>query len=191
MTGQTLSSRMLMYLSAFISPSTIAVVADACPHHDTAFAVRIPLHQVRSPLFLHTYCNKRTAYNNPWCVLLSKWLWIMVSFIVPVVVNEGVLCWAEWLCIVMYYAGQSGYESWCAMLIPMVGNQGVSCRTSGCESWFVILSQWLWIMVCYAEPVFMYYGVLCWASGCESWCIILSQWLWIMVCYGKPSGCES
>jgi hypothetical protein len=64
-------------------------------------------------------------------------------------------------------------------------------RTSGCESWCIILSQWLCIMVRYAEPVVVNHGVLFWASGCESWCVILSQWLWIMVWYAKDSGCDS
>jgi hypothetical protein len=63
-------------------------------------------------------------------------------------------------------------------------------------------NQWLWIMVCYAEPVVVNHGVLCWASDCESWCAMLNQWLCIMVCYAEPvvvnhgvlfwaSGCES
>jgi hypothetical protein len=76
-----------------------------------------------------------------------------------------------------------------------------------------MLSQWLWIMGCYAEPVVVTHGelccargvnhcVLCWASGCESWCANLSHWLCIMLCYAEPvvvnhyvlfwtSGCES
>jgi hypothetical protein len=64
------------------------------------------------------------------------------------------------------------------------------------------ISQWLWIMVCYAEPVGVTHVVLCWASGCDSWCVILSQSLWIIVSYAEPadvnygvlfnaSGCES
>ena len=63
---------------------------------------------------------------------------------------------------------------------------GLSCSASGCESWWAMLRQWVWIMVCYAEPVVMSHGVLWWARGCESWCVILSQWLWIMVWYGEP-----
>jgi hypothetical protein len=43
----------------------------------------------------------------------------------------------------------------------VVMHYGVLGRTSGCESWFAMLSQWLLIMVCYAGPVVMYYGVLC------------------------------
>jgi hypothetical protein len=37
------------------------------------------------------------------CVILSQWLWIMMSYAEPVVVNDGVLFWA------------SGYESWCVI----------------------------------------------------------------------------
>jgi hypothetical protein len=57
------------------------------------------------------------------------------------------------------------------------------CWTSGFEWWCVMLSKWLWLMVCNAEQVVVSHGELCWASGCESWCVMLSQWLWIMVCY--------
>jgi hypothetical protein len=39
-----------------------------------------------------------------------------------------------------------------------------------------MLSQWLWIMLCYA---------------CESWLVILSQWLWIMVCHHNSSTIDS
>jgi hypothetical protein len=86
---------------------------------------------------------------------------------------------------------------------PVVVPHGVSFGASGWASWFVILSQWLLIMVCDAKPI-----------GCESWCIMQSkvvvnhdvicwaQWLGVMVCYAKPvvvnhglaywaSGCES
>ena len=67
----------------------------------------------------------------------------------------------------------------------------------------VLLSQWLWIMVCYTEPVVVNHGVLFWAIGCESYGVLcLNQRLWIMVCYAEPvvvnhgvlfwdSGCES
>jgi hypothetical protein len=45
------------------------------------------------------------------------------------------------------------------------------------NQWLVILSPWLLIMLCYAEPVVVNNGVLYFASGCETWCVILSQWL--------------
>jgi hypothetical protein len=93
-----------------------------------------------------------------WCVILSQWLWIMVWYARPssceswcimlskVVMNHDVVCWAQSLGIMMYYAE------------AMVVYNGVLCWASGCESWFVILSQWLWIMVWYSEP----------SSGCKS-----------------------
>ena len=56
---------------------------------------------------------------------------------------------------------------------PVVTNHGLLCCAKGCESWRVILSQWLRIMVCYAEPVVVNHGVLC-------------KWLLIMVCYAEP-----
>jgi hypothetical protein len=84
---------------------------------------------------------------------------------------------------------------------------------SGCESWWVMLSQWLWIMVYHAEQVVENHGLSCWAivvnpgelccdSGYESWCAMLSQWFWVMVCNAEAevvnhgvlwwaSGCES
>jgi hypothetical protein len=62
-------------------------------------------------------------------------------------------------------------------------------------------SQWLWVMLNYAEPVVVSHGVECWASGCELWCAMVSQYLLIMVCNSEPvvvnhgvrygaSGCE-
>jgi hypothetical protein len=64
--------------------------------------------------------------------------------------------------------------------------QYITCWASGYETWCVMLSQWLWIMVCHTEPVVVNHGVLYWASAWESLCVILSQWLWIMVCYAEP-----
>ena len=43
---------------------------------------------------------------------------------------------------------------------PVVVNHSVLSGASGCDSWRVILSQWLLIMVCYAAPVAVYHGVL-------------------------------
>jgi hypothetical protein len=54
---------------------------------------------------------------------------------------------------------------------------------SGCELWWVMLSQWVWIIMCYAERIVVNHVVLCWTSGCESWSVMLSQWSWIMFCY--------
>jgi hypothetical protein len=74
----------------------------------------------------------------------------------------------------------------------MVVKHGVLRWASGCESWWALMCQWLWIMVYYAVSVVVNHGVLCWASGCESCCSMLCQWLWSLVCYAEPvSGCES
>jgi hypothetical protein len=105
-----------------------------------------------------------------WCVMLSQWLWIMVSYAEPnscesccvilsrVCLSYGVLCRA---------IGYKWYES-------VVVNHGVLCWTSGCESWCGMLTKWLWIMVCNAEQVV------------ESFWVMLSQWLWVMVCNAEP-----
>ena len=63
----------------------------------------------------------------------------------------------------------------------------VLCGVSRCESWCVILNQWLLIIVCIAKQVSVNHCELLCASGCESWCAMLSQWLLIMLCYA----CES
>ena len=42
---------------------------------------------------------------------------------------------------------------------PVGGSYGVQCCASGCESVCVILSQWLCVMVSYAEPVVVSHGV--------------------------------
>jgi hypothetical protein len=48
---------------------------------------------------------------------------------------------------------------------PVAVNHGVLCGASGCESWSVILSQWLLIMVCNDEQVIVNHGELCCAGG--------------------------
>jgi hypothetical protein len=113
------------------------------------------------------------------------WLCIIVSYAGPVVVNHGVLCWAN------------DCHSWCVMLSqrlwfmvcyaePVFVNNGGLCCVSGCESCCDIPSHWvditvrmmcqcMWIMVSYAEAVVVNHGEVCWANG-----------LWIMVCYAVP-----
>jgi hypothetical protein len=49
---------------------------------------------------------------------------------------------------------------------PVVVNHGVLCGASGCESWSVILSQWLFIMVCIAEQVIVNHDEFYCSSGC-------------------------
>ena len=45
--------------------------------------------------------------------------------------------------------------------VPVILNHGVLYQISRCESWCAMLSQWLVMMVCYAEPVVVNDGVLC------------------------------
>jgi hypothetical protein len=94
-----------------------------------------------------------------WCVMLIKWLWIMVCNAEPVVVSHGVQCWAN------------GCVSWCTMVSqcllimvcnsePVVVNHGLLCCAKGCNLWDVMLCQWFWIVLCYTEPVVVNHGVL-------------------------------
>jgi hypothetical protein len=46
-----------------------------------------------------------------------------------------------------------------------------------CESWCVMLIQWLCIMVSYAEPMGVNHDVLFCANGYESCCSMLNQWM--------------
>ena len=91
----------------------------------------------------------RPSGCESWFVMLSQWLWIMVNYAEPVVMNHGVLYWAS-SCKSCW---GSGSESWCVWW------------DSGCDSWIVMLCQMLWIMFCYAEPVVVNHVGLCWAIG--------------------------
>ena len=53
-------------------------------------------------------------------------------------------------------------------------NHGVLYGAIGSESWCVMLSKWLLIMMCIAEPVAVHHGLFFCASGCESCCAKLS-----------------
>jgi hypothetical protein len=149
--------------------------------------------------------------HKSWCVMLRQWLWIMVCYSEPVVVNHGVLY------------GAIGCESWCVILSqwllvmmciaePVSVNHGLFCwlriihhysqtLAQNNTPWFTTTVSALHTMThnhsdqystawftttCYTEPVVVNHGVLCGASGCESWCFIRSHWLWIMVCYTEP-----
>jgi hypothetical protein len=146
-----------------------------------------------------------------WCVILSKWLWIMVCYFEPLVVNHGVFCWtsgweslwimmSQWLWIMVCYDK--------TVVVNLIHNHWLSIAHNDSQPqsqhntpWFTTTGKYhnsLWFTtIVYAEPVAVHLGVLCWASGCESWCVILgsgcvtwcvmlSQWLWIMVIYTEP-----
>ena len=93
-----------------------------------------------------------------WRVMLSQWSWIIVSYAEPVVVKHCELCWAQGVGIMVRYA-KPVVVNHCAMLNQVFGNYRVlfwasgcesrcECCASGCESLWVMLSQWLWINVC-------------------------------------------
>jgi hypothetical protein len=123
------------------------------------------------------HCYADTVAVSRGDVCWTSGLWVMVCYVVPVVVNHGELCSA------------SSCESWCyakpvvvnkcAMLNHVCGNYGVlfwasgweslcECCASGCESLWVMLSQWLRITVCYSVPVGVNHGDVPWGSSCES-----------------------
>ena len=126
-------------------------------------------------------------------VMLRYWFWIIVSNAEPVVVNHCVLCWAGCVGIMVCYPNPVVVNH-CVMLNRVCGNQGVLFWVSGWESrcecyvselWWVVLSQWLWITVCYFEPLVVIHCKFCWASGCESLLVMLSLWLWNIVSYAE------
>ena len=113
-----------------------------------------------------------------WWTMLCQWMWMMLCYVEPVVVNHDanavpvgvnhdVLFWA------------SRWESRCER-----------CG-SRCESWWVMLSEWLWITVCSAEPIVVNHCEWYLDIGCESLWVMLSQWVWIIVLYAEPGVLES
>ena len=76
--------------------------------------------------------------------MLSQWLWIMVCYAEPVVVNH--VCYTE----------PNSCESSCVILSRFCLSYGVSCRAIGCVSY---------------EPVVVNHGELWWSSRCES-CVL-------------------
>jgi hypothetical protein len=104
--------------------------------------------------------------------MLSGCVGITVCYANPVIVNDCVML--SWVCGnhgVLFLA--SGWESRC------------ECRASGCESWWIILSQWLWITMCYSVPVGVNHGELCWGSGFASCCAIMCQYVCLMVSFAQ------
>ena len=107
------------------------------------------------------------------CAMLSQWLWIMLYYADPVDGNHGVNAVPVGVNhVVLFWASRSESRS--------------ARYANKCESWWTLLSQWLWIMVCYAEPVVVNHCELCWAGGCETLWAMPSQWLWIILCYAEP-----
>jgi hypothetical protein len=128
-------------------------------------------------------CYAQPSGWELWCAMPNQWLWIMVYHAEPVVLNHGephhdseplaqnnrpcftttdsawhTMIHNQWFRITHHDSQSLAQNNW----------------ASGCESWGVMMSQWLWIMMCYAELVVIYHSVLFWANGCESWCVMLN-----------------
>ena len=112
------------------------------------------------------------------CAMLSQWLWIMLYYADPVDGNHGVNAVPVGVNhVVLFWASRSDSRS--------------ERYASRCESCWTLLSQWLWITVCYAEPGVVNHCELCWDSGCKTWWVIQRHWLWIIVCYAESGMSES
>jgi hypothetical protein len=112
-----------------------------------------------------------------WWVMMSRWMRIMIS-----IARHGLQPLDQhntpW-----YRITGSSYLTMIHIPWLSISHQdshpehNVLCWARCCEYWWAMLSQWLWIMVSYAEPVILNHFVLCWASGCASWSFMLSIWL--------------
>jgi hypothetical protein len=94
-----------------------------------------------------------------WCVMLRKWLWIMMCNAEQVVASHGELCWT------------SGFESWCAMLSQWLWIMVRYAEPVVVNHVVLYWADCVLVMVCHADPLVM---------------TDISQWLWIMTCYGGP-----
>ena len=135
-------------------------------------------------------------------------MWAIVRSAQADVDNHSVLYWARG-CESLWDMLIRGCESFWGVLSQLFVNHDTLCCTSVGESWRVMLRQWLWIMVSYAELVVVKYCELCrdqcvgiivcyaepvgvnhcasfWDSGCESWHAMISKYVGIMVCYSEP-----
>jgi hypothetical protein len=122
------------------------------------FSYGVPCRAIRyewyEPMIVNYDVLWWTSGCESWCVMLSQWLWIHVCYTEP---NSCESC-----CVILsrlcFSYGVScraiGYE-WYE---PMVVNYDVLWWTSDCESWCVMLSKWLRVMVSYAKPVVVSHG---------------------------------
>jgi hypothetical protein len=113
-----------------------------------------------------------------WWVLLCQLLWIMVCYAESVVVNYAVLC--LWIMV--------------SCTVQMAVIHGLLCYAIGCESWWVMRRQWLWIVCAMLNQTVVNHAVLfladcVWVMVCYAEPLVIndmSQWLWIMVFYAGP-----
>jgi hypothetical protein len=138
-------------------------------HHDSQ-----PLTQHHNPWFTATGSTYHTMIHNLWLSIIHRcesW-YAMLS---PVFVNHGLLCWASgceswfimlsqihnhWLRITQLDSRPLAQNNtpWFTTTELTIAHHDSQPLAQNNISWFtttscVILSQWLWIMVSYAEPV--------------------------------------
>jgi hypothetical protein len=143
-------------------------------HHDSQ-----PLAKHNSPCFATFGTAFQSMIHSHWLIFWASGCESWCDMLRIVVVNRDVLCWANTM---IYYHWLSIRRHNSQPLVqhnnPWLTTTGSELHTmaSGCESWWVLLSQWVWV------------SVQCSVSGCESWCVMLSQWLWVMVSFAEPVG---
>jgi hypothetical protein len=150
-------------------------------------------------VYLGVLCWVRGCESS--CVMLSQSLWIMVCYAEPVVVNHGEWWMSEWLSMIHnQWVSITHHDSqplaqhstpWFTTTRSFITHHDSQPLAQINTPWFTntgwaMMSQWLWIVLSYGEPVVMNNGVLYLDSGCDSWCAMLRQLLWIMVCYSEP-----
>jgi hypothetical protein len=96
---------------------------------------------------------------------------------------------SPWFTMVCYSETDVGNHS--VNAVPVGVNHGELCYASGCKSRCAMLSQWLWIIVNYAQPVVVKHYELYWDIGYELLCDILSRVCGNHDVLCKASGCES
>jgi hypothetical protein len=137
----------------------------------------------------------------------------MLCYSEPGVVNHGLLSWTSgcesihnhWFRKTPWFT-TTGSEEYIAIHNHWlnISQHDSQQQVQPNKPWFT--TSWLWIMVCYSEPVGLNmvcyvetvdvnHSELYWACECESWwlmlsqwfkCAMLSQWWWRMVCYAEP-----
>jgi hypothetical protein len=125
--------------------------------------------------------------------MLILWLWIMKFHDEPVDDSHPIAQhYTSWFTITCSALHTMSHNHWCSITPhntqpedqfntpwvytePVVVHLGVLYGVSGCDTWCVMLNQWLWIIVYHGEPLVLNHGELCWASGYESWSQTLAQ----------------
>jgi hypothetical protein len=87
---------------------------------------------IHEPMVVNHVVSFWPSGRESWWVMLSQWLWIIVSYAEPVGVNHML---NQWFGIMVCFAE--------AVLV----NHGVLFSAVGCESWWVMLSHYHWLRI--------------------------------------------